>query len=71
MKGINPLLSTLDRYGKAESNGANAISGGVTGARSTRLSQNNKKMRVLPNGVKSVQVEDIPSDISDDEWGEI
>ena len=28
-------------------------------------------MRKLPDGVRTVEVENMPSDISDDEWGEI
>ena len=37
--------------------------------RETKLS--NKKLRKLPDGVRTVEVEDVPSDISADEWGEI
>ena len=38
-------------------------------ARSTKLS--GTKARKIPGGVRSVEVENLPSDISDDEWGEI
>ena len=37
--------------------------------RATKLSGN--KLRALPDGTRKVEVEDIPSDISLDEWGEI
>ena len=37
--------------------------------RSTKLS--GQKLRKLPDGVRTVEVEDLPSDISADEWGEI
>ena len=37
--------------------------------RSTKMS--GQKLRKLPDGVRTVEVENMPSDISDDEWGEI
>ena len=51
--------------------GASRRTNDVEGAtnRSTKLS--GKKMRKLPDGVRTVEVEDLPSDISADEWGEI
>ncbi len=39
--------------------------------RSTAKQTSGQKVRKLPDGVNTVQVEDLPSDISDDEWGEI
>ena len=37
--------------------------------RSTHIT--GQKFRKLPGGVETIQVENMPSDISDDEWGEI
>lgn len=68
---LNPLMSTLDRYGKAESTSKEVFEARA-GARSTRLSNGHGGLRKVPPGAaRSVVVEDIPSDISADEWGEI
>ena len=63
----NNLTQAFGNAGQArrtESQPKNTIT-----ARSTKLS--GTKARKIPGGVRSVEVENIPSDISDDEWGEI
>ena len=52
---------------RTESQPASSIPGQTT--RSTKMS--GQKLRKLPGHTRTVEVENMPSDISDDEWGEI
>ena len=49
--------------------GTQPRTGVANSTRSTKLS--GQKLRKLPDGARTVEVENMPSDISDDEWGEI
>lgn len=44
---------------------------GIHGGSASQRSARPQKLRKLPDGVNAVEVENMPSDISDDEWGEI
>ena len=64
MQNLNNMMASGSNR-KTESQPAKQ----AASTRSTKLS--GQKLRKLPDGARAVEVEDLPSDISLDEWGEI